>query len=420
MDDDGTDVVYRHAAGIDISKSDAKICVRHLPVGGRRARSGQPRVFGSTMSQVRSAGRWLVSEGVEHVVMESTSAYWKTWWDGLRDCGFVMTLSNAHMVKQLKGRKTDMSDAAWLAKLAMLDMAPASFVPPAEIQDLRLATRARAKQVRRMTSVTASLEKLLESTGMKLSDVSSKLLTVSGRAILEQVCAGNTDPVVLAGFSRLRNVTGQPLVEALESRIRPVHSRLIRSHLDMIDNLTTQIASLGHEIERLSRPFEHQVWLLDTIPGIDQLLARSIIGEIGVDMSVFPTARRLAAWAGVAPGSYESAGKTRPAGARKGDKHLKVLLSQAAQSAVPVKDSFYRARFHRVRARRGEAKAYTAVAHSIILTIWSILTNDEPYRELGGDYYTRTATTAQRARLQAKAEATLDRLGVDYTINDTD
>jgi transposase len=415
MVEENQDVVYRCAAGVDISKSDAKICVRRLPEGARRAVMDTKR-FESTVSQVRAAAAWLVEQGVERVVMESTSAYWVTWWDGFRDAGLDTVLSNALMVKQMKGRKTDMADAAWLAKLAALDMAPASFVPPRDIRDLRLVTRVRAKHVRRRTSAVASLEKLLEDTGSKLSVASSKLLTVTGRDILEAICAGVTDPRQLAGLSQLHKVTGESLVDALESRVRPVHRQLIRSHLDLIDALDTQIAALDTQIAQLAEPWAHHVDLLCTIPGVDHVLARSVIAEIGTDMTVFPTSARLAAWAGVAPGVSQSAGRSRPARTRPGDKHLKVLLSQAAQSAARTKDTFIHARFLKVRARRGPAKAYTALAHSLLTSIWAMLSHDEPYRDLGTDYYTRTATTATRARLQANAEATLTRLGVAYTL----
>jgi transposase len=412
------DTAYRCAAGIDISKVDAKVCVRRILEGARRPQT-ETRVFGSTMAQIRQLRQWLVDQGVEHVVMESTSAYWKPFWAGLIDAGFRLTLSNALAVKQMRGRKTDISDAGWLAKLAALDMAPASFVPPDDIRQLRLATRGRAKMVTRRTSVVASLEKLLEDTGMKLSAASSKLLNVTGVDILELVCEGVTDPTQLAEVSRLRRVKKEELVEALEADVMDVHRVLIRVHLDLVSALDKELRVIDKEITRLGAPYETQITLLDTIPGVDRVLAVGILAEVGVDMSVFPTAKHLAAWAGVAPGSAESAGKTKRVGARKGDKHMKRLLSQAAQAGVLTHDTFPKARFNKVRVRRGPAVAYTAVARSMATAVWAILTKQEPYRDLGGDYYTRTATTAQRNRLQANAEATLARLGVAYTINNS-
>jgi transposase len=348
--------------------------------------------------------------------MESTSAYWRSVWNGLEDGGFELILSNALAVKQMRGRKTDMADAVWLAKIAALDMAPVSFVPPPAFRDLRLVTRVRSKMVSRLTSATTSLEKLLEATGSKLSDASSKLLNVSGRAILEAMCDGCSDPVELAKLSRLRKVKGQALVEALEANIQPAHLPLIRSHLDLIDVFTREIGKLEGQIREMTRPWQDQIRLLDTIPGIDWLLACQILAETGVDMTVFPTHHRFAAWAGVAPGSHESAGKHRPTGVRKGNTHLKGYLGQAARSAVLNNGTYLQAQFRRIKTRRGPARAYTAVAHSIATAIWFMLTRNEAYNDLGEDYFMRTATAAQNARSQARAEATLTKLGVKYTI----
>ena len=409
------DQVYHRAAGIDISKSDAKVCVRTLKEGHVRY-TQITKVFGSTMAEIRALRAWLIDEQIESVVMESTSAYWKSFYDGLTGAGFEVVLANATRVKQLKGRKTDISDAAWLAKLACLDMAPPSFVPPRQIRDLRLMTRARVKLVQRRTATTTSLEKMLEDTGMKLSAVSSKLLTVSGRNILEAVCRGCVDPVELAKLSRLRKTSGSDLVDALEACIRPGHVVLIRSYLDQIDFLDSQIEIMDKVIAEAVAPYKKQIDLLIAIPGIEEVLARTIIGEIGVDMSVFPTPSHLAAWAGLAPGSNESAGKSRHAKTRKGNKYLKASMSQAARSAVKRQDTFFHARFQRICVRQGKAKAYTATAHSMLNAIWAMLTKHELYQDHGADFYTRTATPARQARLQANAEAQLTRLGVKYVI----
>jgi len=410
-------ILFERVAGIDISKSDAKVCVQ-VVVGDGRVWT-ETRRFGATMAQIRLLRDWLVASGVQRVLMESTSAYWKPFWDGLVDAGFEVVLANANEVKQVRGRKTDVSDAAWLALLARVGAVRSSFVPARDIRDLRLATRARSKLVGRATSVAASLEKLLEDTGMKLSSASSKLLTVSGRSILDAVCDGLTDPAQLAELSRLRKTTGQALVDALESRVRPVHQVLIRSYLDQLDFLAAQIQVVQTEIDRLAAPFEAEIAVLCTAPGIERVLACAIIAEIGVDMTQFEDPDHLTSWAGLAPGSNKTADRARPTGVKKGNKHLKAALSQAARSAVMKNDTFLQARFRKVRARRGDSKAYTAVARSLLVSLWAMLSRHEPYSELGGDYYTRTATTTQRNRLQANAEATLTRLGINYTINTT-
>ena len=350
------DIMFHRAAGIDISKSDAKVCIRITPSAGRA--KTETRVFGSTIAQISLLRTWLIESRVECVVMESTSMYWPPFWDGLADAGFEVVLANATMVKALKGRKSDLSDAAWLAKLASLGMTPPSFVPSRQIRDLRLVTRAREKLVNRCTGVTASLEKLLEDTGFKLSTASSKLLNVSGRRILDAICAGVRDPNELAKLSMLRKVKGEALVESLDARIRPVHVELIQSYLTQIDLFVTEIAHFDALINTYVDPFAEEVELLCTMPGIEHTLACAIIGEIGVDMTNFPTSAKLAAWAGVAPGMNQSAGRSKPVKARKGNKHLKRALSQAARSAVKTKDTFPNAGFQRVRVSRGEAKAY--------------------------------------------------------------
>ena len=379
------DVVHLCAAGIDISKSDAYVCVRRSRSGSSRPVT-EVRRFGSTVPQVEACRQWLVECGVECVAMESTSAYWMTFWQGLEHEKFELVLSNAHQVKQLRGRKTDIKDCVWLAKLAALGVAPVSFVPPPEVRDLRLATRHRVKLVGRMTSLVASLEKLLEDTGLKLSEASSKLLTVSGRRILDATCAGTTDPTMLAHLSQLRKTTGDALVEALTMRLRPIHTPLIQSLLRQIDTCTEETACLDALIAMVTPWCEPQIVLLDTIPGIDRVLATTIIAETGVDMSVFPTAGHLASWAGVAPGSHQSAKMRRHAGVIQGNTHLKASLGQAARSAVNTKDTFLRARFYRLCAHHGEAKAYTAISHSIAISLWHMLTKKEPYRDHGSDY----------------------------------
>ena len=409
------DMLYHCAAGIDISKRDAKVCVRSLKPGKKR-QTNQIKVFGATISQIGLLRQWLIAEGVQSVVMESTSSYWKSFYDGLSEAGFQVVLANATRVKQLKGRKTDISDAAWLAKLACLDMAPPSFVPTRDIRDLRLLTRSRVKLVQRRTSVMASLEKMLEDTGIKLSAVSSKLLNVTGRTVLEAICNGCTDPIELAKLSHLRNTVGPQLVDALECVVRPVHVVVIRSHLDQIDALEAEIMKLDEVITSHAIRYADQISLLTTIPGVDVVLARSIIGEIGVDMSVFPSPDHLSSWGGLAPGSYESAGKSKHSKTRKGNKFLKCAMSQAARSAILTKDSYLKARFHKVCSKQGKAKAYTATAHTMMKIIWAMLTNNTAYQEKGGDFYTRTATPAKQARIQANAEAQLKRLGVNYII----
>jgi transposase len=403
--------MHARAAGIDLSKADAKVCVRVVPEGRVKPQT-QLREFASTRQGIRELRDWLIECRVTCVLMESTSAYWWSFWDGLHDAGFEVLVVNATQVKQLmRGRKTDVKDARFLARVAAFGMLQGSFVPDRRLRDLRLLTRARVRVQQRRTQQISALEKLLEDTGSKLSEVSSKLLTVSGRAILNAICAGVTDPVELAKLSRLRRATGLQLVQALEADIRPVHITLIRIHLDLIDTLAGQVAQIEAEIRRACEPYAAEIEWLCGIPGVDFTLAAAIIAEIGVDMTVFPSPGQLAAWAGVAPGAHQSAKRTKTAPCIKGNTHLKACLSQAARSAVNLNGCFYQARFRKVRSRAGEAKAYTAIARSICTAIWHMLSRRQPYQELGADWYARTATTAQKARRIARLQAALTELG---------
>jgi transposase len=410
------DVVHLRAAGMDISKTDAKVCLRLVQPDGQTIQ--HQRVFDATTGAIRELRQWLIDAGIDCVVMEATSSYWKPFYYGLEDGPFEVLLANARQVKQLKGRKTDRADAAWLAKLAGLGVVAGSFVPPPEVRDLRLLVRTRDRLVRTATAQSCQLEKLLEDAGIKLSAVSSKLLTVSGRSILEQIRDGQTNLDALADLSRLR-VSRDTVKAALDGHVRDVHRDLIRVHLDLLDHFAAQLRQLDEAIDAHVGPVQDAIDLLVTIPGLSTRLATTLIAETGPTMTVFPTPGHLVSWSGLAPGNHESAGKTRRVACRAGNRRVKTAATMAAMVLIRQPDTFFGARYHRIRARRGHNVALVAVARSLIMAVWAVLATGQPYHDLGPDWHARALTAAQRRHRLARAEAILRQLGVEYILDDT-
>ncbi len=383
------DVVHPRCAGVDISKRDAKVCVRIASSGRAKAKS-TVTTWGAVTNQVLALRDHLVAEQVTLVVMEATSDYWKTFYYLLEDGPFEVMLVNARHVKNLPGRKTDVSDAAWLAQLGAHGLVRGSFVPPEPIRQLRDLTRTRTTLVRERAKEIQRLEKLLEDAGIKLSSIATDISGVSGRAMLEALIDGQRDPVVLADLAKRRLRSKIPeLTEALTGRFSEHHGFLAQLHLDLIDNHTRAIDELTGRIEVVVEPFRDVRDLLITIPGISTLVADVIIAETGGDMSRFPTAGHLASWAGTCPGSNESAGRIKSTQTRPGNPYLKGALGIAAMSASRSKDTYLAAKFRRIASRRGPIKAIVALEHAMLLAIWHMITNGTPYSDPGGDFFTR-------------------------------
>ena len=312
------EVVHARCAGMDISKKDAKVCVR-VAGAGRRKTVETVTTWGSMTSQILALRDHLVAERVTCVVMEATGDYWKPFYYLLEDAGFEVMLVNARHVKNLPGRKTDVADATWLAQLGAHGLVRASFVPPEPIRQLRDLTRARTAITRERGREAQRLEKLLEDAGIKLSAVASDILGVSGRAMLDALIAGDRDPAVLADLAKRRLRSKIPeLTEALTGRFTEHHAFLARVHLDLIDRHTEAIDQLTARIEVVMEPFQGFHDLICTIPGISTLTADVIVAETGADMTRFPTAKHLASWAGTTPGNNESAGKVKSSKTRPG------------------------------------------------------------------------------------------------------
>lgn len=405
------DIVHDRAAGMDISKRDAKVCVR---VPGRKPGTFTSTVttWGATTNQILELRDFLLGEHVTTVVMEATGDYWKPFFYVLEDSLPVM-LVNAKAARNIPGRKTDVSDAAWLAQLGAHGLLRASFVPPEPIRILRDLTRSRSIAVRDRTREIQRLEKFLEGSGIKLSGTVSDLMGVSSRAMLEALIQGERDPEVLAGLARgtLRSKVPE-LIEALTGRFNEHHAFMAGLHLDQIDSHSRIIDALTARIEEAMEPFRTAREFLTTIPGVSLKVADVIIAETGANMSVFETPGRLASWTGVCPGSNESAGRTKSAHILPGNKYLKAALGTAALSASRSKGTYLAAKYWRLTARRGPMKAIVALEHSILTAVWHMLADGECYADPGPDHFTRLDP------IQAKNNAIrkLQSLGFDVTI----
>jgi transposase len=408
------EVVHARCAGVDISKKDAKVCVR-IAGAGRRQTVETVTTWGSMTSQILALRDHLATQQVTCVVMEATSDYWKPFYYLLEDLpGVEVLLVNARHVKTVPGRKTDVADATWLARLGAHGLVRGSFVPPAEIRQLRDLTRARTAITRERAREAQRLEKLLEDAGIKLSAVASDILGVSGRAMLEALIEGDRDPAALADLAKRRMRAKIPeLTEALNGRFGEHHAFLARVHLDLIDRHTAAINKLTGRIEVMIEPFQAFRTLICTIPGISTLTADVIVAETGADMSRFPTAKHLAAWAGTTPGNNESAGKVKSSKTRPGNPYLQGALGAAAMACAQNPRTYYGARYRRIASRRGPKKANVAIQHSMLIAIWHMGTTGTIYDDPGADHYTRLNPERTRTRAIRQLESMGYRVTLD-------
>jgi len=378
------DVLYARCAGLDVHKETVVACVR-LAQGG--AVHTEVRTYRTTTAELLALGDWLTASGCTHAVLEATGVYWKPVWHVL-EATVELVLANAHHVRAVPGRKSDVNDATWLAGLLAHGLVRGSFVPPPAVQELRELTRTRKQLVRELGQHVQRVEKVLESANIKLGVVLSDVTGVSGRRILAALVAGETDAARLAALadSRVR-ATPQALQEALHGRITAHHRFLLREHLATIDHLHARLAAFDGQIAVVLEPFRRATEHLVTIPGVSQLTAQVLVAEIGIDMTRFPTVGHLISWAGLCPRLDESAGHRRSRRVRKGAPWLKTALVQAAWAATRVRGSYLQAQFQRLKARRGAMRAAVAVAASILTAAYYMLRDDVPYRDLGGAYF---------------------------------
>lgn len=396
------DVLVERCAGLDVHRDTVVACVRTPGKGARREQ--QTRTFATMTADLLALRDWLAAMGVTLVGMESTGVYWKPVYYVLEDAAECWVL-NARHLRNVPGRKTDVADAEWICQLVEHGLVRPSFVPPRPIRELRDLTRYRKAQVDERGREAQRLDKVLQDAGVKLSSVASDVLGKSGRDMLVALVSGTTDPVVLAELARGRLREKIPdLRRALEGRFVSHHRLLVEKILAKLDFLDEAIADLSAEIGRLIAPFEPELGLLDTIPGVDRRAAECLVAEIGADMGRFGSSARLASWAGRCPGNHESAGKRKAGRSTKGSKWLAATLAQCAEAAGRSKGTYLGAQFQRLRARRGHARARKAVEHSILVAAYHVLDRHVPYEDLGDDWFRRRRPDAHARRLARQIE----------------
>jgi transposase len=403
------ETIFERVGALDVHKAQVMACAR-VP-------GSQPQVaeFSTTVQGLLGLRDWLAAHRITHVAMEATGAYWQPVWHILED-DFELTLCNARHVKQVPGRKTDVSDARWLAQLMQAGLLRASFVPPKAQRQLRTLTRYRKTQIAERQREANRLHKALEDTNIKLDCVATDILGMSGRAMLDALVSGTTDADVLADLARGKLRAKIPaLREALEGRFEAHHTIVIGAilaHLDFLDEQIDRLSQAISEHLQLDPQTAAGIQLAASITGVARRTAEVMIAEIGTDMSVFPTARHLASWAGQCPGNNQSAGKRRSGRTSKGPKWLAIALHEAALAATRSKGTYLWALYKRLRPRIGHARALGAVKHSMIIAYWHMFATGQLYSDLGGDYFDRR----DPQRLTRRLVARLQTLGNTVTI----
>lgn len=402
------EVVYLRAAGVDVGKRFVVVCVRTPNPQRPGTWALETERFESDPGEMRRLAGWLGERGVEVVVMESTSDYWRPVYYPLQDAGLNVVLVNPAHLRGVRGRKSDPTDAAFLARAAASGMVMASFVPDRTVRELRELTRRRTQiGVERVREIQR-LEKALEDSGMKLTSVLTDVTGVSSRRILQALCAGQRDPQVLAELAVAQARLKIPaLIEALDGTFTAHHARMVRHYFAQIDHLAAMIAELDDWVAQMvdARPGESDMANLDTIPGIGPTAAQVILAETGGDMAVFPSPSQLASWIGVCPGMNESAGVSKSAHIRHGNANLKRILGIAAMAAIRKKDTYLAVYYRRIAARRGNQRALVAVMHKIVIAVWHVFNDHVPYRDLGADYPTKANPERALKRIVRQANA---------------
>jgi transposase len=368
--------------------------------------------FGTMTPDLIALREWLQAYGVTHVALESTGVYWKPVYYVLEDA-VTLLLINMQELKRVPGRKTDVKDSEWLAQLLECGLLRSSLVPPPPIRELRDLTRYRVQQTRERSREVNRLQKVLEDAGVKLASVATDVMGVSGRAMVEALVAGTTDPHVLAELARGQLRKKLPALQrALVGRFRPIHAFLVQEILAKVDYLDEALERLMGEIDRRVAPFEPMLTALDTIPGIDRIGAISVVAETGGDMTRFPSPAHLCSWAGMCPGHDESAGKRRSGKTRKANRYLRSTLIQAGVAASHKKQSALQALYARVKSRRGHKKAVVATGHQILAIAYFAMRDGVTYRELGPQYLERR----DRERTARRHVRQLEALGYVVTV----
>lgn len=404
--------VLKRGCGLDVHKRSVTACLMQQGTGGNW--ETETRTFGTSTAPLKQLAAWLVEQGCRHVAMESTGVYWKPVFNVLEGAFEEILLVNAQHIKNVPGRKTDVKDAQWIAELLVHGLLSASFVPPAQIRELRELTRYRKKLIQQRGDQSNRIQKLLETGNIKLASVATDVLGASGSSMLEALVAGETDPAKLADLARgrLRKKIPQ-LVEALEGAMSVTQRWLLGEELQHIADLDQKISRLDEKIAELTVPFDGVLQQLMEIPGVSRRTAEVIIAEIGVDMKRFATSKHLASWAGMCPGHHESAGKQKSGRTRRAGNWLKTALVEAGWAASHTKNTYLSAQYRNISRRRGKKRACVAVGHTILTVVHYLMSHpDACYHDLGPQHF----APSDRQQLALKLIRRLNALGFKTTV----
>jgi transposase len=404
------EVIHQSVGGLDVHKKMVMACRRRLLEDGQV--ESETQEFGTTTLQLRALSRWLSEWGCTHVAMASTGVLWIPVWNVLEG-DFELLLTNAHHLKKVPGRKKDVTDAEWIAQLMQCGLLKPSFVPSREVRHWRMLTRQRMKLVDQRTGVVNRMHKVLQQGNIKLSSVATDVMGVSGRAMIQAMIEGESDPEELAGLAKGRlKSKHEQLVESLEGRLDDDDRWVMKELWEQMEYLEEEIARYDDQIREKMSPYEESLERLMTIDLIERRSAENILAEIGPDMSFFPTDDNLVSWAGLCPGSEESAKKNRSGKTPKGNQWLRRTLVEPAWGAARRKDGYLGAMYRGIAVRRGEKRAVIAVARTILQVAWHVLSKGVEYKERGGDYFDRQNSEQTKIKLIRR----LERLGYEVDL----
>jgi transposase len=378
------EAIVECCAGLDVHQATVVACLNTGAAGAKPSK--ETRTFGTTLAELKALRDWLTASGCRLVAMESTGVYWKPVYAVLEG-HFELVVGNARHIKNVPGRKTDVKDCDWIGDLARHGLIAKSFVPPRPIRDLRDLTRYRRKLVQVGAAERNRLIKLLESANIKLSGVISDVFGVSGWAMLLALVEGSQSPAEMAQLARRRMRRKLRELElALSGRLEEHHRFLLGVQMRRIEAAEADLAELDNRLREKLAPYSEQMRLLMRIPGVDWVIAATIIAEIGVDMSAFANVAHLASWTAICPGNHESAGRQHGGKTRKGNVHLKTALVVAAIAAAKTRGTYLADKYRRLKSRRGAMRAAVAIGHKILVAAYHVLATGNDYKDLGGGY----------------------------------
>jgi transposase len=400
-------VVYERCCGLDVHKAKVVACL----LAGKQK---EIQTFTTMTEDLLRLATWLTDVGCTHVAMESTGVYWKPVYNLLEETGMTVLVVNARHIKAVPGRKTDVKDAEWIADLLRHGLLRGSFIPDRPQRELQELIHYRRSLIDERTREVNRIQKVLEGANIKLSAAISDVVGVGGRKMLGRIVEGETDPEAIVGAVQTKHLkaTQEELKRSVQGFVGPHQRMMLEIQLEHIDSLNDKIAYIDAALKERMHPFADQIARLDTIPGINVVGAQEIIAAIGTDMSRFPTAKHLASWAKLCPGTNESAGKRGSGATGKGNPYIRTTLAEAAWGASHTKDTYLRAQYYRIRMRKGEKRAVIAVGHSILVIVYNLLKYGGTYNDLGGNYFdehSKEAATRQAVRR-------LERLGHKVTL----